>query len=106
MKMLNPDAREASSFGFSAPDDRVFSLNIPAIADGGKEHPRYSFDIEFDPESPDRMVIRLLELDEDDFIRTVRTSASFPMSLLAELLSQRKATAEEIAGWQTAPDDE
>lgn len=105
MKMHKPDARGAC-FGFSAPDDRVFSLHIPALSDDGYEHPRYSFDIEFDPETPDRMIVRLLELDEDNFIRAVRTSTSFPVTMLGELLSQRKATAEEIAGWQAAPDDE
>lgn len=105
MKMHNPDARGAC-FGFSAPDDRAFSLNVPTVNEDGQVHPRYSFDIEFDPENPDRMVIRLLELDQDDFIRTVKTSMSFPVSLLGDLLSQRKATAEEVAEWQTDSDDE
>jgi hypothetical protein len=105
MKMLNPDAQEAC-FGFSAPDDRVFSLNIPAMNGDGQEHSRYSFDIEFDPEAPDKMVVRLLELDEHNFIRAVHTSRSFPVGMLSELLSQRKATAEEIAGWQAAAEDE
>jgi hypothetical protein len=105
MKMLNPGAR-GICFGFSGPDDRMISLNVPAMTDDGQEHPRLSFDVEFDPEHPDRLAIRLLELDQDDFIHTVRTSMSFPVGLLAELLSQRKATEEERAAWQTASDDE
>jgi hypothetical protein len=93
-------------FGFSAPEDHVVSLNIPAEDDGGLEHPHYSFDIEYDPEHPDRLTLRFLELDQDSFIRTIRKSMSFPASLLADLVNKRKATAEEVADWQTASDDD
>ncbi|HZH50523.1 MAG TPA: hypothetical protein VEZ16_01440 [Microvirga sp.] len=95
-----------ASLGFSGPDDEVVSLNVPAAAEDGKEHPSYSFDIEYDPEHPDRLTICLLELDQDNFIHTVRKSVPFPVGLLTELISKRKATAEEVAAWQTTPDGE
>jgi len=91
-------------FGFSGPHDQVVSLNIPAVDEHGHEHTSYSFDIEYDPEQPDRLAVRLLELDQDRFIRTVQRSISFPVGLLADLVSKRKATAEEVAAWQATPD--
>lgn len=93
-------------FGFSAPGDQVVSLNIPAENDDGLEHPYYSFDIEYDPEHPDKLTLRLLELDQDSFIRTIRKSVSFPVGLLADLVSKRKATAGEVAEWQAASDED
>jgi hypothetical protein len=93
------------AFGFCGPEDQVFSLNIPAALEDGQEHPHYSFDIEYDAEQPDTLTLRLLELDQDSFIRTIRKSVSFPVGLLAELISKRKATAEEIAAWQASADE-
>lgn len=105
MKMRDTPVCEAC-FGFAAPDDRVVSLNIPAAREDGRKHPFSSFEIEYDPEQPDMVVISLLELDEDNFIHTVQRSISFPVKLLAELLSRRKATPEEIAAWHAAPDED
>jgi hypothetical protein len=85
--------------GFSG-DDRVISLHVPAAGDSGQEHPRYSFDLEYDADQPDQVVLRLLETDQDNFIQTVQRSIGFPISLLADLISQRRATAEEVAAWQ------
>lgn len=68
-------------------------------------HPFTSFDIEFDPEQPDKITISLLGLDEDNFIHTVQRSASFPARFLAELLSRRKAMTEEMAEWQSLGED-
>lgn len=90
--------------GFSGPDNQVFSLNVPAATDDGQEHLYYSFDIEYDAEQPDSLTICLLELDQDNFIHTVRKSIPFPVGLLSELLSRRKATAEEVAAWRTTSD--
>lgn len=93
-------------FGFAGPDDRVVSLNVPAANEDGRMHAFSSFEIEFDPEQPDKLVISLFETNEDDFIRTVRQSIPFPAEHLAELLSQRKATDEEILSWKTASDED
>lgn len=105
MRMREAQIREPS-FGFAGPDDRVVSLNIPASGDYGREHPFTSFDIEFDPEQPDRLAICLFETDEDNFIRTVQKSAPFPARLLAELLGRRQATPQEMAAWQSASDED
>ena len=105
MKMLSVPAREIR-FGFSGPDDRVVSLNVPAGADQGRPHPFLSFDIEYDTEHPDMIAIRLLEADQDNFIHTVQRSISFPAILLIELLSKREATSEERAAWLSMPADE
>jgi hypothetical protein len=105
MKMLNLPKRGAN-FGFSGPDDRVVSLNVPAANEYGQEDPFRSFDIEYDPEQPDRLTICVLELDQDNFVRASRTSVPFPASLLADLVSKRKATPEEIASWQAASDED
>jgi hypothetical protein len=91
--------------GFSG-DDQVISIHVPAAAEDGQKHPRYSFDIEHDAEQPNQLVLRLLELDQDNFIRVVQSSISFPVDLLADLVSRRKATTEEVAAWRTISDDD
>lgn len=93
-------------FGFAGPTDCVTSLNIPADGANGQKHPSIRFEIEFDPDQPDRIMVGLLDLDEDGFVRTVQTSIPFPARFLAELLSRRKATAEEIAEWRTLDGEE
>jgi len=93
-------------FGFAAPDDHVVSLNIAAALEDGQKHPSYSFDIEYDAEQPDHVVIRLLELDRHSFIQTVQRSISFPVGMLLDLVNKRKATSDEVAAWQAAGDDE
>jgi len=105
MKMIDIPVREVR-FGFTGPDDRVVSLNIPAINENDRRQPVRSFDLEYDPEQPDMLTICLLEDDQDNFFHTVRQSISFPASLLAELLCRREATAEEVAAWRSLPDDE
>jgi hypothetical protein len=105
MKMIDLPVREAC-FGFTGPDNHMVSLNVPAANDGGREHQFYSFDIEYDPEQPDHLTVCLMEADQDNFIRTVLKSISFPASLVAELVSRRKATAEEVAAWQASSDDD
>jgi hypothetical protein len=105
VKMLDRPTRGAC-FGFSGPDDRVVSLNVPAMNENGQEDSIRSFDIEYDPDQPDRLVICLLELDQDNFVRATRTSIAFPASLLADLVSKRKATPQEIASWQAASDED
>src|SRR5919112_3359629 len=98
MKMIDVPVREMR-IGFSGPDDRVVSLNVPAIDENDRWHPARSFDLEYDPEQPDMLTICLLEEDQDNFIHRVRRSISFPAGQLAELLSRREATAEEVAVW-------
>lgn len=93
-------------FGFSAPEDRLASLNLPAESFFGERHPSLSFDIEFSQERPDTVTISLLERDDDGFIHTVHRTAQFPARLLAELLSRRRATAEEASAWQTPEGEE
>jgi hypothetical protein len=105
MKMIDVPVREVR-FGFSGPDDRVVSLNIPAISETDRQHPVRFFDLEYDPEQPDMLTICLLEEDQDNFIQTVRRSISFPAGQLAELLSRREATAEEVVAWRSLPDDD
>lgn len=92
-------------FGFAAPDDRIVSLNVPASTDDERRHPLWSFDIEFDPDHPDHVAICLFEADADNFIRTVQKSIPFPARFLAQLLSRRKATAQETASWLAATDE-
>lgn len=86
--------------GFSAPDDRLTSLNIPAEGPFGEMHPSLSFDIEFDQERPDIVTVSLMDLDDDHFVQSIHRTVRFPARLLAELLSRRKATAEEATAWQ------
>jgi len=102
--MYSSPSREPR-LGFAAPEDRLISLNVAAAFDG-QQHPSYSFDIEYDAEVPGHVVVRLLELDRDYFIRTVQVSLPIPVGMLADLVQQRKATAEEIASWQNTPADE
>ena len=99
---LNIEAR----LGFCGPEDRVVSLNIPLATEDRQNSPFHSFDIEYDSEEPDKLTIRLLELDQHGFIRTAVQSASFPAVLLADLVSRRKATAEEIAEWKSIADED
>jgi hypothetical protein len=91
--------------GFSG-DDKVVSLHVPAVAQDGQNHPRYSFDVEHDAEQPNQLVLRLLELDQDNFIRVVQSSISFPLDLLADLVNKRQATAEEVAAWRSVSDED
>jgi hypothetical protein len=93
-------------FGFSAPEDRLTSLNIPAESFYSEKHPSLSFDIEFSQERPDTVTIGLLERDGDGFIHTVHKTVQFPARLLAELLSRRRATAEEASAWQALDGEE
>jgi hypothetical protein len=90
--------------GFSG-DDQVVSLHIPAAGEDEQAPPRYSFDVEYDVDRPSNLIIRLLELDQDSFICAVQRSISFPVSLLADLVDRRKATADEMAEWQAIPDE-
>ena len=99
---LNGEAR----LGFSAPEDRVFSLNVPLAKQDGQNSSHHSFDIEYDSEQPDKLTIRLLELDQHGFIRTAHQSASFPVELLADLVSRRKATLDEVAEWKSIADED
>jgi hypothetical protein len=102
-KMQNYFIPEAC-LGFSGPEDQVVSLNVP-LAHGEGHYRRYhSFDVEYDPEQPNKVVIRLLELDQDGFITTALQSISFPVELLTDLVSRRTATAEEVAEWKSWPD--
>ena len=105
MKMIDHPPR-GPCCGFAGPDDHMVSLTVPAANIGDREHQFYSFDIEYDPEQPDKLTISLLEADQDNFIHTVWKSIPFPASLLAELVSKRKATAEEAAAWQILSDDD
>jgi len=90
--------------GFSGPEDQVFSVNVPLANGEGHNRPYHSFDVEYDPEQPNKVVIRLLELDQNGFITTALQSVSFPVELLADLVSKRRETAEEIAEWKSLPD--
>lgn len=103
--MNNYPAREPC-LGFSGPEDRVISLNVPLAAEEGQNSSYYAFDVEYDPDQTDRLTIRLLELDQHGFIRTALQSASFPAVLLADLVSRRKATAKEVAEWQSVADED
>src|SRR5918998_2499116 len=98
---LNIDAR----LGFCGPEDRVVSLNVPVGTEDGQNNSYHSFDIEYDSEQPDTLTIRLFELDQHGFIRTALQSAPFAVELLADLVSRRKATAEEVAEWKAMTDE-
>jgi hypothetical protein len=99
---LTPEA----CLGFSGPEDQVVSLNVPLATEDGQNSSYHSFDVEYDSEQPDRLTIRLLELDQHGFIRTALQSASFPAVLLADLVSKRKATDEEVAEWKSIIDED
>jgi hypothetical protein len=92
--------------GFSGPEDRVVSLNIPLATEDGQNSSYHSFDIEYETEQPDTLTIRLLELDQHGFIRTALQSVSFPTVLLADLVNKRKATDAEVAEWGSVADEE
>jgi hypothetical protein len=91
--------------GFSGPDDRVVSLNIPVAGEDRHNCSYHSFDIEYDSEQPNKPTIRLFELDQHGFITTALQSATFPVVLLGDLVSKRKATAEEVAEWKSIGDE-
>ena len=95
-----------SRLGFSGPDDRVVSLNIPVAVEDRQNSSYHSFDIEYDSEQPNRLTVRLFEMDQHGFITTALQSASFSVVLLADLVSKRKATAEEVAEWKSIADDD
>jgi hypothetical protein len=99
---LTPEA----CLGFSGPEDQVVSLNVPLATEDSQNSSYHSFDVEYDSEQPDRLTIRLLELDQHGFIRTALQSASFPAVLLADLVSKRKATDEEVAEWKNIIDED
>jgi hypothetical protein len=103
-RALPADPLDDVRFGFAGPIDCIMSLNMPAEGVGGHKHPSTRFEIEFDPENPENLAVSLLDLDEAGFSYTVQRSISFPAKLVAELLSRRKATAEEAAEWQI-PDE-
>jgi hypothetical protein len=99
---LTPEA----CLGFSGPEDRVVSLNISLAVEDRQNSSYHSFDIEYDSEQPDRLTIRLLELDQHGFITTALQSATFPVVLLGDLVRKRKATEEEVAEWKAMSDEE
>jgi len=99
---LTPEAR----LGFSGPDDRVVSLNVPLSREDRQNNSYESFDIEYDSERPDTLTIRLLQLDQHGFIRTELQSVPFSVVLLADLVSRRKATMEEVTEWKTMTDED
>ena len=92
--------------GFAGPEDCVISLSVPLAAEDGQNSSYYAFDVEYASDEPDKLTIRLLELDQHGFIRTALQSASFPAVLLADLVSRRKATAEEVAEWKRMADED
>ncbi len=92
--------------GFAGPEDQVVSLNVPLALEDGQNSSYHSFDIEYASDQPDTLTIRLLELDQHGFIRTALQSASLPAVLLADLVSRRKATAEEVAEWKSMADED
>jgi hypothetical protein len=98
-------SREAR-LGFSAPEDRVVSLSVPLALEDGQNGPYHSFDLEYDSGQPDKLTIRLFELDQHGFIRTALQSLSFSAALLADLVSKRKATPEEAADWKSVADED
>jgi hypothetical protein len=91
--------------GFAGPEDKVVSLNVPLALEDGQNSSYHSFDIEYASDQPDRLTIRLFELDHHGFIRTALQSTPFPVDLLAALVSRRKATAEEVAEWKSMADE-
>jgi hypothetical protein len=99
---LNREAR----LGFSGPQDRVVSVNVPLETEDRQNSSYHSFDVEYDSEQPDKLTIRLFELDQHGFVRTALQSASFSVVLLADLVSKREATTEEIAGWKMVDDED
>jgi hypothetical protein len=92
--------------GFAGREERVVSLNVPLAIENGQNSSYHSFDIEYDSERPDKLAIRLLELDQHGFISTALQSVSFPIALLADLVSKRKATEEEVAEWKSIADED
>jgi hypothetical protein len=92
--------------GFAGPEDQVISLSVPLAAEDGQNSSYHAFDVEYASDEPDKLTIRLLELDQHGFIKTALQSASFPVVLLADLVSRRKATAEEVAEWKSMADED
>jgi hypothetical protein len=104
MNKMHDNRFRDACLGFSGPEDQVVSLNVPLATGDRQKSPYHAFDVEYDSEQPDRLVIRLLELDQDGFVTTALQSVAFPVDLLADLVSKRAATAEEIAEWTSWPD--
>ncbi|WP_457094311.1 hypothetical protein [Microvirga sp. P5_D2] len=92
--------------GFAGPEERVVSLNVPLAIENGQNSSFHAFDIEYDSERPDKLAIRLLELDQHGFISTALQSVLFPIALLADLVSKRTATEEEVAEWKSIADED
>jgi hypothetical protein len=103
---MNDSLIRKACLGFSAPEDRVVSLNVPLAVEDGQNSSYHSFDVEYDSEQPDMLTVRLFELDQHGFIRTALQSPSFSVGLLADLVNRRKATAEEVAEWKSVADEE
>jgi hypothetical protein len=103
---MSVDLDIEARLGFCGPEDRVISLSIPLEPDDGQNSPYHSFDIEYDSEQPDTLIIRLFELDQHGFVRTALQSTPFSVDLLAALVSRRKATTEEMAKWASQADEE
>ena len=102
---MNVSLVREARLGFAGPEDQVVSLNIPLAMEDGQNNSHHSFDVEYDSEQPDKLIIRLLELDQHGFIRTALQSASFPVNLLADLVTRRQATAKEVAEWKSIADE-
>src|SRR5215217_2659163 len=103
---MNVSLMREARLGFAGPEDRVVSLNVPLAAEDGQNSSYHSFDIEYNSEQPDKLTIRLLDLDQHGFIRTALQSATFPVDLLTDLVGRRKATAEEVAEWKSIADED
>jgi hypothetical protein len=103
---MSDSADRDACLGFSGPEDRVVSLNVPLARDDGRNSAFHSFDVEYVSEWPDMLTIRLFELDQHGFVRTALQSTSFPVLLLADLVNRREATAEEVAEWKSVADED
>lgn len=99
-------SNRAACLGFSGPDDRVVSVSVPVAKEDGHNSPYYTFDIEYDSTQSTMLTIRLLALNQDGFVQTALQSASFSVGALADLVTRRKATEQEVAGWQSLADDD
>jgi hypothetical protein len=103
---MNDSLIREACLGFSGPEDQVVSLNVPLAIEDGQNSSYHSFDIEYDSEQPEKLTIRLLELDQHGFIRAALQSTSFPVDLLTDLVRRRNATAEEVAEWKAMTDED
>jgi hypothetical protein len=103
---MNDSLIREACLGFSGPEDQVVSLNVPLAIEDGQNSSYHSFDIEYDSEQPEKLTIRLLELDQHGFISTALQSVSFPIALMADLVNKRKATDAEVAEWKSVADED